>query len=211
MPKVTGALFNTITWKKFSLDCSIDYRFGGKLVSPPLKYNTGAGMYESTLKYRDAQHGGLPYYIDGTGNKVLLPGHQSGAPNGGEVYHDGVILPGVTVDGKANTQIIDAAYYYLNTYSWGASAVNDIAVADNSYIKLRELVLGYSLPAKITGKMHFNSIRFSLVGRNLFYFWRTLKNLDPEATIGSNWIRQNIDEGSMAATRSIGFSVNMEF
>lgn len=212
MPHVTGGWFNTINWKKFSLDCAIDYRIGGKMVSPPLKYNTGAGMYKSTLKYRDEAHGGLPYYINNnTGEKVLLPGHRSNSPDGSPVYHDGVILPGVTVAGKENTQIVDAAYYYMNTFYWGASALNESAIVDNSYIKLREVVLGYQLPAKLTNRLHFNSIRVSLIGRNLLYFWRTLKNLDPEATIGSNWIRQNVDEGSMAATRSFGFSVNMDF
>ena len=74
MPKLTGGWFNNISWKRFSLDCAVDYRFGGKLVSPPLKYNTGAGMYKSTLQYRDEEHGGLPYYIDPSGQKILLPG-----------------------------------------------------------------------------------------------------------------------------------------
>jgi iron complex outermembrane receptor protein len=122
-----------------------------------------------------------------------------------------VILPGVTVTGKENTQVIDAAYYYMNTFNWGASAVNESAVVNNSYIKLREVVLGYTMPAKLAGRLHFNRIRISLIGRNLLYFYRTLKNLDPEAAIGSTWIRQSVDEGSMAATRSFGFSVNMDF
>ncbi|WP_207514503.1 SusC/RagA family TonB-linked outer membrane protein [Longitalea luteola] len=211
MPRVTGGFFNSINWKNLSFDCAIDYRIGGKMVSPPLKYNTGAGMYKSTLQYRDAEHGGLPYYINQAGEKILLPDHQAPAPNGSKVYHDGVILPGVTVAGKENTQLVDAAYYYMNTFIWGASAVNESAVIDNSYIKLREVVLGYTLPLKLTGKLHFNTIRFSLIGRNLLYFYRTLKNIDPEATIGSNWIRQSVDEGSMAATRSFGFSVNLDF
>jgi iron complex outermembrane recepter protein len=211
MPKITGGWFNSVNWKHFSLDCAIDYRLGGKLVSPPLKYNLGAGMYKSTLQYRDEEHGGLPYYISPNGQKILLPSHTAKVSNSGRVYHDGVILPGVTVTGQENTQIIDAAYYYMNTYIWGASALNESAVVDNSYIKMRELVLGYTLPAKLTGKMHFNNIRISLIGRNLFYFYRTLKNIDPEATIGSNWIRQSVDEGSMAATRSMGFSVNLDF
>ncbi len=211
MPKVTGGWFNSVTWKHFSFDCAVDYRLGGKMVSPPLKYNIGAGMYTSTLQYRDEEHGGLPYYISPNGQKILLQGNNVRVSNAGRIYHDGVILPGVTVNGQKNTQIIDAAYYYMNTYIWGASSVNESAVVDNSYIKLRELVLGYSLPAKLTGRMHFNNIRVSLIGRNLFYFYRTLKNIDPEATIGSNWIRQSVDEGSMAATRSMGFSVNLDF
>jgi iron complex outermembrane receptor protein len=73
------------------------------------------------------------------------------------------------------------------------------------------VVLGYSLPVKVADKLHFNNIRVSLIGRNLLYFYRTLKNIDPEAAIGSNWIRQSVDEGSMAATRSLGFSVNFDF
>ncbi|OQP53656.1 SusC/RagA family TonB-linked outer membrane protein [Niastella populi] len=210
MPRVTGGWFNKLNWKMFSLDWAVDYRLGGKIVSPPLKYNLGAGMYKSTLQYRDAENGGLPYYIS-NGEKILLPGHQAQSPDGSKVYHDGVILPGVTVSGKENTKIVDAAYYYMNTYIWGASAVNESVVVNNSYIKLREVVLAYSLPAKFANKLHFNNIRFSLIGRNLLYFYRTLKNIDPEATIGSNWIRQSVDEGSMAATRSFGFSVNMDF
>lgn len=211
MPRVTGGWFNTFSWKRFSFDCAIDYRLGGKMVSPPLKYNTGAGMYKSTLQYRDAGHGGLPYYINNSGEKIALPNHQASSPDGSKVYHDGVVLPGVTVSGKENTQIVDAAYYYMNTFIWGASAVNESVVVNNSYIKLREVVLGYSLPVKLANKLQFNNIRFSLIGRNLLYFYRTLKNIDPEAAIGSNWIRQSVDEGSMAATRSFGFSVNLDF
>jgi iron complex outermembrane receptor protein len=51
----------------------------------------------------------------------------------------------------------------------------------------------------------------SLVGRNLFYLYRTLDNLDPEVAIGSNWLRQGVDEGSIAATRSFGFTINGTF
>jgi len=50
-------------------------------------------MYESTLQYRDAEHGGLPYYINNAGEKIALPDHQAQAPNGGKAYHDGVVLP----------------------------------------------------------------------------------------------------------------------
>jgi len=56
---------------------------------------------------------------------------------------------------KRERQIIDAAYYYMNTFVWGASAVNESAVVDNSYIKLREVVLGYTLPAKLTRQVAF--------------------------------------------------------
>ena len=212
MPKLTGGVANSLVFKNFAFNFMVDYRLGGQLLSPAMKYNIGAGIYESSLRYRDAAHGGLPYYFNGAGEKVLLNDHQSPAPNGGKVYHDGIILKGITTSGKNNTMIVDAAYYYMNMFGWGPAALNEEgAVYDNSFIKMREAVISYTLPAELTTKMHFNSIRFSLVGRNLFYFWRTMKNLDPEATIGTNWTRQSIDDGTSAATRSYGFSINLGF
>ncbi|MEP7371969.1 MAG: SusC/RagA family TonB-linked outer membrane protein [Chitinophagaceae bacterium] len=212
MPKLTGGVANTFTYKNFSVSFMVDYRIGGQLVSPALKFNLGAGIYESSLRYRDEENGGLPYYLNSAGEKILLNSHQSSSPDGGKVYHDGLILKGTTVGGKANTMIVDAAYYYINMFGWGPASLNkEGAIYDNSFVKMREAVVSYALPAKFSGKMHFNSIRVSLVGRNLFYFWRTLKNLDPEATIGTNWTRQSIDDGTSAATRSYGFSINLGF
>ncbi|MFT2008477.1 SusC/RagA family TonB-linked outer membrane protein [Pontibacter sp. 13R65] len=211
LPKVVGGFSNTMSFKNFSLDFLVDYRLGGQIVSTPLKYAYGAGMFENTMQYRDEANGGLPYYMDGT-TKVLLPSHNATAPNGSTVYHDGVLLEGVTAEGETNTTVVDAAYYYMNTFYWGADAWNAKgSVYDNSYVKMRELVLGYNLPQSFAQKMKFQNLRVSLVGRNLFYFWRTLENLDPEAPIGSQWYRQGIDEGSSAATRSIGFQINASF
>ena len=213
MPRFFGGISNSISFKNLSLDIMTDYRVGGQLVSPALKYNIGAGMYTNTLQYRDAEHGGLPYYIDGSGTKVLLPSHDAPAPNGARVYHDGIILPGVSESGNRNTTIVDAAYYYYNMFSWGPASLNEEgSVYDNSYVKIREVALSYTFPEKRwVKKMHLSTVKISLVGRNLFYVWRTLKNLDPEAPVGSNWIRQSIDEGSMAATRSFGFTLNVGF
>lgn len=210
LPKATGGVANTFTYKGFALDVLIDYRFGGQIVSTPLHYATGAGMYESTMKYRDEANGGLPYYVD-NGEFILLPSHNSAAPNGSEVYHDGVLLDGVTADGEENTRVIQAATYYFNTYAWSSGWYEDGAVYDNSFIKLRELSLGYNLPKSFTDKIKFQNVRVSLVGRNLLYLWKTLPHLDPEVAIGTDYVRQGIDEGSTAANRSYGFSLNFSF
>lgn len=212
MPDFVGGWMNSFRYKNLSFDCMMDYRIGGQLVSPSLKYNMGAGMYESTLAYRNEKYGGLPYYIDPSGVKIQLSNHQQPAPGGGKVYHDGLILPGVGLDGKPNTIIVDAAYYYMNMFYWGPNALNEEgAVYDNSYIKLREASISYTIPSKKLVKWKLQSARFSLIGRNLFYVWRTLENLDPETPIGTAWTRQSIDDGTTAATRSIGFSVNLGF
>jgi iron complex outermembrane recepter protein len=210
LPKITGGFSNVISFRSFSLHALIDYSFGGKLVSVSQKYNMGSGMYENTLQYRDAEHGGLSYYIDDSGEKIRWTGPS--APNGAVVYDDGLVLKGVTEEGESNTKIIDAAYYYLNTFGWGNDSWNDRgSLYDNDFIKMRELVLTWSLPKSFTDKLHSQKVQFSLVGRNLFYVWRTMKNLDPESSIGTTWLSQGIDEGSNAATRSYGFALNFSF
>ncbi len=193
------------------LDFTIDYRIGGKLISTPLLYGKGAGMYEETLEHRDAEHGGLPYYIDADNNKVALPDHNSQAPDGSKVYHDGVLLSGVTTDGEPNTTLLDAASYYVNTFTWSTGWYENGAVFDNSYIKMREAVLSYNLPKQLVQKLRLQNVQLSLIGRNLFYFWKTLPHLDPEVSVGTHWSRQGVDEGSSAATRSYGVSLRASF
>jgi iron complex outermembrane receptor protein len=213
LPKAVGGVSNTFTYKSFSLTTLIDYRLGGQFISTPLKYGISSGMYTSTLKYRDAKHGGLAYYINSSGTYVQLPSNATTGPGGETVYHDGLIQPGVLASGQPNNIIIDAASYYENQF--GAGDPNSInqgtAIYNNSYIKLREVVLGYNLPPNIVQSLGMSKIRFSLIGRNLLYIYRTLKNLDPETALGSQWYNQGIDNGSIPATRSYGFSLNATF
>ncbi|UEG54081.1 SusC/RagA family TonB-linked outer membrane protein [Mucilaginibacter daejeonensis] len=195
MPKAIGGIVNSFTYKNFSIDFTTDYRFGGQMISTPSKYLRGAGMFESTLQYRDAAHGGITYTANGN------------------TYNDGVLLQGVNANtGQPNTVIVDAANYYLNTYNWGADADNlEGSVYNNSYVKLREAVIGYRLPASVVSKLHLNNVRISLIGRNLFYIYKTLKYVDPEAPVGNQWFSKGVDVGSTAPTRSFGLSLNANF
>lgn len=210
LPKIVGGFANTINYHNLSLDFMIDYRFGGHIVSTPLLYQTAAGMYESTLQGRDEQHGGIPYYINDAGVNVELPSHTANPPVG-QIYHDGIRLEGVTADGQPNTKIIQAADYYFNMFNDAPTTWAAPAVQKNDYAKLRELVLGYTLPKGTAAKLRLQSLRVSLIGRNLLYVYRTMKNLDPEAPMGGSWLKQGIDEGSSGATRSYGFSLNASF
>lgn len=205
MPNAVGGISNTLSYKAFSLNMMIDYSFGGKIVSAPTYYQYGAGMFANTMKYRDEAHGGLAYNKDVDGNRVLA------SSSADATYHDGVILKGVTEDGEVNEKIIQAGNYYLNTFTWGDGPYKDKAVFDNDWVKMREVVISYSLPSSISEKLHFQSIRVSLVGRNLFYLYRTLENLDPEAAVGSSWSNQLVDAGSSASTRSYGFTLRAKF
>jgi iron complex outermembrane receptor protein len=225
-PKAVGGLGNTLTYKGFVLDFLIDFRWGGEIMSLFNRYAEGAGMFNSTLFGRDADNGGVAYYVDGDGNKVATS--NSAGPSGETVYHDGIILDGVkeikdesgNVTGYAkNDVIVDAATYYLDAFTWGANpswgsgmSRYDLSIYDNSYIKFREFSLGYNLPKSLISKIGLSNLQVSIVGRNLFYLYKNLPNMDAEVLLGSNWINQGIDTGtSTASSRSIGITFRASF
>jgi len=217
-PKGSGGLTNNFTYKNFNLSALVDFRWGGQVISPSLLYATGAGLYKNSLAGRDAEHGGLPYYVNADGKNVQISAGATAGPNGEKVYHDGVVLNGVSQeDGKTNQTVIDAANYYINTYTWGSwpgsgsYSTYEAAVFNNDFIKLRELSLSYILPVKLRSKLSFQNFTFSLYGRNLFYFYKTLPYLDAEEGVGTNFVSQAIVGGGTAATRSYGASIRVSF
>ena len=59
---------------------------------------------------------------------------------------------------------------------------NDFFIMDGSFLKLRNVELGYSLPMSIVQKMKVENVRFSLSGQNLFTIDRMkTKHMDPES------------------------------
>jgi iron complex outermembrane receptor protein len=215
-PDIVGGFGSYLEYKNVFLDFAIDYKFGGEVINVAGHYMKGAGMFEETLKYRDEANGGVSYYENGSGDKILTDANSG--PNGERVYHDGVILPGVTPDGSENNKIVDAANYYLNTFTWGANPAwgipysrYDDAVQKNNYIKFRELAIGYNVPKSVASKIKCSNIRVSLIANNLFYIYRTLKQFDSETTLGSGWVQSSVIDGSSSATRSFGFSLRASF
>lgn len=209
MPKVVGGFSNTFSYKAFSLDVTLDYRIGGKLVSIPSYYAVGAGMYKSTLKYRDAAHGGIGYTVVGNEADANYVATAAGET---PTRSNGLILDGVTDDnGTKNTKVTSAGIYYDAQYGWHTGDYSQ-AVFNNSYIKVREVALTYNMPKSIINKLHFQGLQVALIGRNLFYVYKSLPyGLDPEVATGSRWIDQGMNSGGMAPTRSLGASVRARF
>lgn len=206
-PDLVGGIANTLRYKNWSLDFLVDFRWGGQLLSPTSQYALGGGLFESTLQYRDAAHGGTTYYEDAAGNRTLTPGANT------KEYHDGVILDGVDGTGKQNEKIISAPEYYLTTYDWGITPNTSYrtAVFDNNFIKLREVALSYSLPVRLASKAKMQTLTVGLFGRNLFYLYKTLPELDPEVGVGSSFIGQGVEGGTSAASRTIGANLRLSF
>lgn len=217
-PKVTGGFMNTVSYKNISLNFLIDFRYGGQVVSAGLLYGTGAGLYTNSMFGRDAEHGGIAYYVDGNGNNVQASPGATKGPNGEKIYNDGIILKGVDANGHQNTTIVDAPDYYLNTFTWGSwpgyqsNSLYESAVYNNDFIKMREVSLSYTLPAGLSHKIKTQNLTLTLYGRNLFYFHKTLPYLDAEEGVGTDWVSRATSAGSgSAATRSMGASLRLTF
>lgn len=207
MPKVVGGFINTFAYKNFSLDVVIDFRFGGHVMPTGLNWMISRGLLEESLNYMNKERGGLSYYV-GAGGKGIQTSAAQG-PNGEKVFHDGMLLNGVNADGTPNANVISQAYYYWNTYNWGGPQYSysryELYVIKNSYIKMREIALSYSIPESISGKVGLKRLQLSVFGRNLFYLYRTIKDMDAEQTIsGSRWTQTLTNSGTNPSTRTFG-------
>lgn len=214
MPKMVGGFATTVSYKNFALDASFDYRIGGAILNMPYQYLMGRGTLENSMKYRDAAHGGLTYYL-GAGNSIV-PFSGSQGPNGEKVYDNGMILPGVKEDGSPNDIMIVSDHFYNWAYNWGGwdpsgPTFYSHSVFDNSYLKLRELSLTYNFEPTITSKFNCQRLSLSVYGRNLLYLYKNLPDFDSEATDGTTWITQAVIGGSTATTRSFGLSLRATF
>ncbi len=214
MPKAIGGFINSFSYKNFTLDALIDFRWGGHIMPTGINWMKSRGLLEETLEGMDAEHGGLSYYLSG-GKGIATTG--STGPNGETVYHDGMLLDGVLLDGTKNANIISQATYFNSTYNWGGPQYGgnsryELYVEKNNYIKMRELSLAYRLPKDFARKLKAKNISLSAFGRNLFFIYRTAKHLDPEQmTGGSHWSQQITNAGSGPATRTYGLMLRASF
>ncbi|WP_300600223.1 SusC/RagA family TonB-linked outer membrane protein [Niabella sp.] len=213
--KGAGGILNTFTYKSFALTFNADFKYGGYVIPTGLFWMNSRGITEESLKYMDAAHGGLSYYLDANGKGIATTA--ASGPKGEKVLHDGMLLNGVTADGKDNTNIISQAYYYWNIYNWGGpqyspSALYNLFVEKNNYIKMREISLAYTLPSRIASKVWAQRVTVSVFARNPFYIYRTIKDMDAEQLTTSNvWYNNLNNAGSQPSTRTFGAMIRATF
>lgn len=121
---------------------------------------------------------------------------------------EGGIKTGVDANGGANTVTADAQGYYRSM----AQNVTKVHVLDGDFIKLRQVLLGFSVPQNVVQKLRlFQSIQLSFVARNLLILMKKSDNIDPEASFGSNVRYAGIEGTSLPNTRSYGINLNVRF
>ena len=196
-PDWIGGLNNSFSYKGFSMNVLVDFVQGGEM-SSRTKFQMvakGTGLFtEEGRRPRDTDDNGaqLPYVgvLDGVVEVLDANGNVTG-------YEE-------------NTKAVDGQTYWANR-AW--SGIGEEFVLDASYIMLREVTLGYDVPSKILKNSMFNSLRFTLVGRNLFYLEEHMQNMgiSPESAPSTAPGARGIEGLSMPTTRSFGLNVNLTF
>ncbi|RYY54193.1 MAG: SusC/RagA family TonB-linked outer membrane protein [Chitinophagaceae bacterium] len=194
-PKLTGGLGNTLRVGNFSIYALTDFKLGGDIYSADYAAAVGMGLSPSTLSERNG--GGLDYtYPDGT-----------------KANH-GVVLEGVFADGSQNTDVVHYLYKYAGAYQGWSNVKMPRAnsVFENSWVKLRELTVTYSIPSATIKRLKFvQGLDLSLIGRNLFYIYTSLpEKLNPEAINGIG-NAQGIQWAQFPMMRDLGVSVKVRF
>jgi hypothetical protein len=91
------------------------------------------------------------------------------------------------------------------------SVPSDVWVENGSFLKLKNLSVGYTLPTSITNRFMLTRVRVYLSSQNLFTITK-YTGLDPEIGIQGNSATQNgVDNGTYPSSRYYTFGLNVTF
>ena len=188
LPDYTGGFQNTFRYKGFDLGVMIDFQSGGQFFSRSKMLLARTGMDPVTASVNDK------------GFNV-----RDAVANGG-----GVRIEGINAATKQPvTAYVDARAYYNGVL---AKSIYEAWVIDASYIKLREIRLGYSLSGKLLAKLPVTGVNIALFARNPAMIWQKApEGLDPsEISTGGQSISW-YESGTANTVRSYGVNLNINF
>lgn len=188
-PDWIGGFSNTFSYKQFDLGFLIDVKQGGVLYSGTMSRMLVNGVHAETLVGRD------DYYR----SRVIF-GETDAELSGGakwDAYY---------ADGTKNTKFVSPQNYEYTRPNYA-----EFVMYDASFIKLREVTLGYTMPATLLKNTFLKGARVSVTGRNLAILHKnTPQGIDPEATSTSG-NGQGIENGALPPNRLYGFNVRLTF
>jgi TonB-linked SusC/RagA family outer membrane protein len=125
----------------------------------------------------------------------------------------GMQVPNAYFDESVTYWAGQPSYAYLDPQNfWSNEKNGHLFLYDTSFIKWREIAVGYNVPRSLLNRIRFfHSLKISAVGRNLaILYQKTPKGLDPEATssLGNG---QGIENGFNLPSMTFGFNIRATF
>lgn len=188
---------NHLNYKSFTLDFSFDGRVGGKAYNrlEQAMWNSGTHVGSDNEWRYDQVVNGKTSYV-GQGVKVVS----------GSVKYDS--YGNIQEDTRKYAPNDEAVTYeaYTKTYHPWNGSMRSQNIKSLTFLKLREVAVGYRLPRRIAGKMNLGNVHISVVGQNLFIRTKEFKYSDPDA------IYENLAETlNSPAMRYVGLNLKVDF
>ena len=126
------------------------------------------------------------------------------------VRETGLIVDGVKEDGSKNDIRVSAQDYYGGSWMWNN---HEYSILDGTYVKLREVILGYNFNVKSIPWLQ--GLNISLVARNLALLYRDKSTdelgIDPEVGLGGGESGVGFENFQIPTTRNYGFKLSVSF
>ncbi|MBO4842501.1 MAG: TonB-dependent receptor [Bacteroidales bacterium] len=201
--------------------------------SPLPKFTFG---WNNTFSFKNFD---LTIFVNGSyGNKVLNYNMMGQGYNGLVHMNSTWTNQHVSIQNRARLAEIDPAKQYPAGESWLWDVTNvrvvnsdtktprptiadpndndrlsDRYVEDGSYIRIKNITLGYNLPKRALEKMHMDNIRFYVNVQNLYTFTK-YTGYDPEvgaSTQDSSGLTFGVDNGRYPSPMTCSFGMNITF
>lgn len=246
-PKFMMGMQTSVAYKGFSLNMSFDWRNGGDFVSQTYRYGEEDGRSQLFLD-KLINPNGLSgqalrdYLVANQENLIKITGNYFPLVGGptpeygpyGFVYgpytfpHGGVFIPGVMAtgfdsQGKPTGYKENLGGTGTTTLPFAGSTAWSFTRAflyDASFVKLREISMGFDLPQKLMKKMGIQSGNFSVYSRNIILWTKAKINIDPETAFqlesgvqgGGSQFKQGIERYNVTPwVIPIGFKLGLTF
>lgn len=162
------------------------------------------GGFNNTLRYNDFD---LNIGIVFSGGNKMYNGTRANLTDQRYFNNGAFILNRWTKPG----QITDVPkLIYGDNVSTGFSITNSAYVEDGSYVKLKNLSLGYRLPVQQITRNAISSARVYVQGSNLFTITK-YRGSDPESSINGNSIDSGKDHNTVVNASVLTFGINVGF
>lgn len=201
---------NHFKWKNFDAYILLDMKKGGKLYSGTMRQAIRNGVVSGNEKQQES------YW-----KRTVIMGESGGADDvwGGTLLANAYVYEATKYNNINDMDPIDPNYVpqKFTGYLWPGNVgyfADDFCsevTYDASFIKLRELSFGYSLPKSWISKIKMSNAHISLVGRNLWILYqKTPKGIDPEAALNAG-NGQGMESGSLPPSTTFGMDIKIDF
>jgi TonB-linked SusC/RagA family outer membrane protein len=187
LPDFTGGFSSTFRYKDFFLFAGLDFQKGGLFYSTTQMFTYYSGLHADTAGLNDI------------GNPL-----RDATDDGGGVHVQGVDEDGNTVD----------TYVEAQTYFGRLFGAHDKWLYDSTYVKLRQVRLGYTLPSSVLDNTPFKRVDLSLIGNNLLLLYSKVPGLDPSEIEGQGSLTspyRAVEGGQLPPARTLGLNVKINF